>query len=82
VKLARFRKTKVTCFHSYVEDKSNTNTSIITATYEYIQNIFPKVGLWEETKGGGKEEKNDRVNNNEIYHICIGTRHKKHTEKC
>jgi hypothetical protein len=25
--------------------------------------MFPKVGLLEETEGGGREEKNDRVNN-------------------
>jgi hypothetical protein len=40
--------------------------------YMYIQNMFPKVGLLQETKGGGKEEENDI----EIYHICVGTRHK------
>jgi hypothetical protein len=38
--------------------------------------MYPKVGLLEETKGGGKEEKNDRMNNNEIHHTCVGTRHK------
>jgi hypothetical protein len=37
--------------------------------------MFPKVGLLEEMKGGWKEEKNDSVNNNEIHHICVGTRH-------
>jgi hypothetical protein len=35
--------------------------------------MYPKVLLVEETKGGGKEGK--IVNNNEIYHICVGTRH-------
>jgi hypothetical protein len=58
-----------------VGDRSNTNTSIITYTYKCIQNIFPKVGLLEETKGERKEERNDRVYNNEICHICAGTRH-------
>jgi hypothetical protein len=29
--------------------------------------MFPKVRVLEETKGGGKEEKNDRVNN--ILHL-------------
>jgi hypothetical protein len=38
--------------------------------------MFPKVGLLEETKGGGKEEENNRVNNTEIHHSCVGTRHK------
>jgi hypothetical protein len=38
------------------------------------QNMYPKVGWLEETKGGGKEKKNDRVNN-EICHIWVGTRH-------
>jgi hypothetical protein len=31
--------------------------------------MFSKVGLLEETKKGGKEEKND----SEIDHICVGT---------
>jgi hypothetical protein len=31
------------------------------------------VGLVEETKGRGKEEK--VLKNNEIHHICVGTRH-------
>jgi hypothetical protein len=39
-----------------VEDRSNTNTSIIIHTYKYIENMFPKVGLLEEKKGGRKEE--------------------------
>jgi hypothetical protein len=77
VKLARFRKIKVTCFLSYVENRSNTNTSINIYTFKYIQNLFPKVGLLEETKRGGKEEKNDRVNKNEVHQICVGTRHNK-----
>jgi hypothetical protein len=34
--------------------------------------MSPKVELVEETKGRRKEIKN----NNEIYHICVGTRHK------
>jgi hypothetical protein len=42
--------------------------------------MFPKVGLLEETKGGGKEEW-WRVNNNEIHHIYVGTRHNE-TENC
>jgi hypothetical protein len=59
VKLARFRKSKVTCFLSYVEYKRNTNTRNIIYTYKYIQNMYPKVGLVEVTKGGGKEGKKD-----------------------
>jgi hypothetical protein len=59
VKLARFRKTKVTCFLSYVGDRRNTNISIIICTYKYIQNMLPKMGLLE-TKGREKEEKNDK----------------------
>jgi hypothetical protein len=51
MKSARFRKTKVMCFHSYVEDRSNTNISIIIYTYKYIQNMFPILGLLEETMG-------------------------------
>jgi hypothetical protein len=57
--LARFRKIKFMRFLSYMENKSNTNTSIIIYTYKYIQNTFPKVGLLEKTKGKGKEEKNN-----------------------
>jgi hypothetical protein len=34
----------------------------------------PKVGLVEETKGGGKEGK--KVNNDETHHVYAGTRHK------
>jgi hypothetical protein len=48
--LARFKKTKITSFLSYVENRSNTNTSIIIYTYEYIQNMSPKVELLEETR--------------------------------
>jgi hypothetical protein len=40
-----------------VEDRSNTNASIIVCTYKYRQNMFPKVELLEETEGGGKEER-------------------------
>jgi hypothetical protein len=43
-----------------VEDKPNTNTSIIICTYKDIQNMFPKVGLLEETNQREKEEKNDK----------------------
>jgi hypothetical protein len=32
--------------------------------------MFPKVSLLEETMKGGKEEKNDKVNNIEIFPIC------------
>jgi hypothetical protein len=44
------------------EIDSNTNTG-----------MFPKVGLLEETRGGGKEEMINRVGNIEIHHMCIGT---------
>jgi hypothetical protein len=38
--------------------------------------MYPKVGLVEETRGGGKEGKT--ANNNEIHHLCeVGTRHNK-----
>jgi hypothetical protein len=37
--------------------------------------MFLKLGLLEETKGGKKEEKNDKRVNNEIHHICVGIRH-------
>jgi hypothetical protein len=36
---------------------------MLSGTHINIENMFPKVGPLEETKGGRKEEKNDRVNN-------------------
>jgi hypothetical protein len=36
--------------------------------------MYPKVGLVEETKRGGKDEE---VVNNKIHHIYVGTRHRK-----
>jgi hypothetical protein len=59
VKLVRFRKPKVACFLSYVEYRPNTNASNIIDIYTYTQNMYPKVGLVEETKGEGKEGKKD-----------------------
>jgi hypothetical protein len=57
-----------------VEYRYNTNISNITYTHIFIQNMYPKVGLVEETKGGGKEE--NKANNNEVHHICVGIKHK------
>jgi hypothetical protein len=57
VKLARFKKPKATCFLSYVEYRPNINTISITYTYKYIQNMYSKVGLIEDTKGEGKGKK-------------------------
>jgi hypothetical protein len=37
--------------------------------------MFPIVGMLEETRGMGKGEENDRVNNIEIHLISVGTRH-------
>jgi hypothetical protein len=37
VTLARFRKTKVTGFLSYMEDRCNTNKHIVIYTYKYIE---------------------------------------------
>jgi hypothetical protein len=42
VKLARFRKTEVTCFLSYVQDRANTNTSIIAYTLSIYRTSFQK----------------------------------------
>jgi hypothetical protein len=50
---------------------------VVSYTHKYRKNIFQKVGLLEKTKEGGKEEKDNRVNNNEAHHICVGARHKK-----
>jgi hypothetical protein len=56
-----------------VEYRSNKNTSNIIYTYKYTQNMYPKVGLVEETKKGGVERRKD--NNNEVCHLCVGARH-------
>jgi hypothetical protein len=50
---------RVTCFLSCVEYRPNNNTSNIIYTYKYIQNMYPEIGLVEETKGAGKEGKKD-----------------------
>jgi hypothetical protein len=57
VKLVKFRKSKATCFLSDVEDRANVNISNIIYTWKYIQNMFPNVGLLEETRR--KEGRND-----------------------
>jgi hypothetical protein len=59
VQLASIRKPKATCFLSYVEYRPNTNISTIIYTFKNIQNMYPKGGLVEETKGRGKERKKD-----------------------
>jgi hypothetical protein len=40
-----------------VEYRHYTNTNNIVYTYKYVQNLYPKLGLVEEAKGGGKEGK-------------------------
>jgi hypothetical protein len=58
VKFNRFGKTKGTCFLSYVEDITNTNESLRIHTYKYKWGMFPKVGLFKETKRGvGKKKR-------------------------
>jgi hypothetical protein len=39
-----------------------------------MQNVFLKVGVSEEARGGDKGDENDSVNNSERHHICVGTR--------
>jgi hypothetical protein len=51
---------KGACFLSNVEHRPKTNTNIIIHTCKYTHNMAPKVGLWEETKGGEKEGNNDK----------------------
>jgi hypothetical protein len=46
-------------FLSYVKYRPHTNISNIIYPYKYIQNMYPTVGLTEETKGGGKEGMKD-----------------------
>jgi hypothetical protein len=60
VKLSRFRKAKVPCFLSYVEDRFKCKYKHYYVAYKCTQNMFPKVGLLKETNGGEREEKNDR----------------------
>jgi hypothetical protein len=66
VKLAKFRKIKVACFLSYVQDRFNTNASINThryisiSIYRYRYLYLTRChvrGLLEETKRRGKEYK-------------------------
>jgi hypothetical protein len=59
VKLARFGKSKATCFLSYVEYRTNTNASNITYTYKHLQNMYPVVGLVKEIKRGRKGRNKD-----------------------
>jgi hypothetical protein len=57
------------------EIKPNSNTSITIYPYKY--RTSPIGELLEETRGGRKEEENDKVKNIEIHHICVEIRHKK-----
>jgi hypothetical protein len=57
--VSQVQKPKATCFLSYVEYRPITNIRNIIYTCKYIQNIYPKVELAEETKGGGKEGNKD-----------------------
>jgi hypothetical protein len=50
----RFRKTKTSCFLSYVGDRSNINASIIIYTYQYVQN---KSGIVRGDSGRRKRRK-------------------------
>jgi hypothetical protein len=45
-----------------VEESFNTSTGIIIYTYKYIENVFPQVGLLEETKEGEKEGMVENIN--------------------
>jgi hypothetical protein len=74
VKLARFIKTKVTkvtCFLSYVEDKSKYKNFIHTHTHTHTHK---HTHTGHVSKSGTikrrlrEEEKDDRVNNVEIHH--------------
>jgi hypothetical protein len=58
------------CFLSYVEYRPNANTNSTVHTYKYVQSMYPKVGLLEETKRGKKEGKKDSKNK-ETHHICL-----------
>jgi hypothetical protein len=53
----------------------NYITHIHLLYFQYIQTLYPKVGLVEEIRGRGQEG-NRVANNNEVYHICVKTRHK------
>jgi hypothetical protein len=51
-------------------------TYICVCVYIYIQNMFPIVGLYEVTRGRGREKQNDRMNNNQMHCICVGRSYK------
>jgi hypothetical protein len=55
--VSHVQKHKGCMFFLNVEDKFNTNLSTVIYTYKYVQNMSPKAGLLENTKGGVKVEK-------------------------
>jgi hypothetical protein len=57
--MSRFRKPEASCSLSYVEYSPNTTTSNNIYTHKYIQDMYPKMRLLEDTKGGRKEGKED-----------------------
>jgi hypothetical protein len=57
--VSQVQKFKCYMFSLICEYKLTTNASNIIYTHKYIQHMYPKVGLLEETKGGGKEGKKD-----------------------
>jgi hypothetical protein len=74
MKLSRFRKPKAAYSLLYVEYRSNTIQAI---SYIHINIYRLYVKKWDWWRILREEEKKERkrVNNNEIYHICVETRH-------
>jgi hypothetical protein len=52
----------------------------VLCLHRNIYRMYPNVRLVEEVKRGGKKERKT-VNNNEVHHICVGTRHKETRRK-
>jgi dTDP-4-dehydrorhamnose 3,5-epimerase-like enzyme len=73
--VSQFQKDKGRMFSLMWKTDPNTNASIIIYTHtDHISKSGTIRGI--EVKNG-KEEKKERmiVNNTEIHHICVGTRH-------
>jgi hypothetical protein len=57
------QKDKGHMFSLKCERQIQIQIQVLAVIYVCVYNIFPKVGLLEETKGEQKEEENDRMNN-------------------
>jgi hypothetical protein len=74
VKLARFRKSKAICFLSYVEYRPSTNTTNLYI-HTHIYRTHTQKQDWKRRLRDKDKKESKLVKNNEIYHICIETKH-------